>query len=302
MPADDPIRFFHRYTGRVETEAVYGERWLRWTYGTLPGRLALHAVARRAWFSRWYGRRMDHPASRRKIAPFIVQYGLDPAEFADPPESFRSFNEFFFRRLKPGVRPLHPDPRAVLFPADGRHLAVPDVDRAAGFFVKGQRFDLRRLLADDTLAAQFAGGAAVLSRLCPVDYHRFHFPVAGIAPLPRLLNGWLYSVNPIALRRSLAILWENRRWLTLLDTPALGRVAMLEVGATNVGSVEYTFAEGAVARGQEKGCFRFGGSAVLTLFGPGRVRLADDLLEQGAQHRELYAHVGDVMAWPLKAD
>jgi phosphatidylserine decarboxylase len=297
MPADDPIRFFHRYAGRVETEAVYGERWLRWTYGTLPGRLALHAVAKRAWFSRWYGRRMDRSASAGKIAPFIAQYGLDPAEFADPPESFRTFNEFFFRRLKAGARPVHPDPRAVVFPADGRHLAVPDVDRADGFFVKGQRLDLRRLLGADDLAAGFAGGTAVLSRLCPVDYHRFHFSVAGRAGQPRLLNGPLFSVSPIALRRNLAILWENRRWLTLIKTPALGRVAMLEIGATNVGSVEYTFAEGAVERGQEKGFFRFGGSAVLTLFEPGRVRLADDLLEQSAQHRELYAHVGDVMAW-----
>lgn len=300
MPADEPIRFFHRYAGRVETEAVYGEGWLRWTYGTLPGRLALHAVAKHAWFSRWYGWRMDRPASARKIAPFIARYGLDPAEFADAPESFRTFNEFFSRRLKPGARPVHPDPRAVVFPADGRHLAVPDADRATGLFVKGQRLDLRRLLGADGLEAAFAGGVAVLSRLCPVDYHRFHFPVAGSAGKPRLINGPLFSVNPIALRQNLAILWENRRWLTLIQTPALGRVAMLEIGATNVGSVEYTFTEGAVARGQEKGFFRFGGSAVLTLFEPGRVRLADDLLEQGGQQRELYAHVGDVMAWPAR--
>jgi phosphatidylserine decarboxylase len=297
MPAAEPIQFFHRYTGRVETEAVYGEAWLRWTYGTLPGRLALHAVAKRAWFSRWYGRRMDRPASARRIAPFIAQFGLDPAEFADPPASFRTFNEFFFRRLRPGARPLHPDPRAIVFPADGRHLAVPDMDRATGFFVKGQRLDLRRLLGADGLATAFAGGTAVLSRLCPVDYHRFHFSVAGSAAKPRLINGPLFSVSPIALRRNLAILWENRRWLTLLETPALGRMAMLEIGATNVGSAEHTFAPGPVERGQEKGFFRFGGSAVLTLFGPGRVRLADDLREQSAQHRELYAHVGDVMAW-----
>mgnify|MGYP001235103191 FL=1 len=298
MPAAEPIRFFHRYTGRVETEAVYGEAWLRWTYGTLPGRLALHAVAKRAWFSRWYGRRMDRPASARKIAPFIAQFGLDPAEFAEPPESFRTFNEFFYRRLRHGARAVPPAPPAFFSPADGRHLAVPDVDRAAGFFVKGQRLDLRRLLGADDLVAAFAGGTAVLSRLCPVDYHRFHFPVAGRASAPRLLNGWLYSVNPVALRQRLEILVENRRWLTLIETPALGRVAMLEIGATNVGSAEHTFAAGAVERGQEKGFFRFGGSAVLTLFGPGRVRLAEDLVEQSAQQRELYAHVGDVMAWP----
>jgi phosphatidylserine decarboxylase len=107
----DAIRFFHRHTQRVETEQVYGEGFLRWIYGSLSGRLALHAVAKRAFFSRWYGWRMDRPASRARIAPFIQQFGVDESEFADPPESFRTFNEFFFRKLKPGARPIAGDAR-----------------------------------------------------------------------------------------------------------------------------------------------------------------------------------------------
>ena len=80
-------------------------------------------------------------------------------------------------------------------------------------YVKGQRFDLGRLLGDDNWRRNFAG-AAVFSRLCPVDYHRFHFPVAGEPGNARLINGPLYSVNPLALRDRLAILWENKRYIT----------------------------------------------------------------------------------------
>lgn len=294
MSRPEPIRFRNRATGRLETESVYGEAWLRWAYETAPGRLALRLLAVRPLFSRWYGWRMDRPASRARVRPFIRQFHLDPSEFADPPESFRTFNEFFCRRLAPGARLVDPDPAAAVFPADGRHLGFASLSATDRFYVKGQRFDLAAFLADDDLTRRFAGGAAVFSRLCPVDYHRFHFPVAGVPTAPRLIDGRLWSVNPVALRRNLAFLWQNRRWQCRLEAPGFGEVVMVEIGATNVGSTEYTFAPGSpVAKGSEKGCFRFGGSAVLTLFAPGRVTLAPDLLAATAEGLELYAKMGE---------
>src|SRR5262245_7603721 len=62
--ACEPIEYFNRYTGRIETEDVYGHRFLCWTYGNPLGRLTLHAMVKRAFFSRWYGGRMDRPGSR----------------------------------------------------------------------------------------------------------------------------------------------------------------------------------------------------------------------------------------------
>lgn len=294
MAESDVINFFNRYTGRVEQEQVYGAAWMRWTYCNPFGRLALEALVKRPIFSHWYGWRMNRPVSRRKVWPFIRTYGLDVEEFADPPESFRSFNKFFYRRLKPEARPVDPDPGAVVLPADGRHLGFPDASQIESVFVKGQRFDLARLLADAELAKRYERGTVVLSRLCPVDYHRFHFPLAGHTSETIRLNGLLYSVNPIALRRNLRYLWENRRTLTMLKTERFGTVLLLEIGATNVGSIVQTFQPGArVAKGDEKGFFRFGGSSTLLLFEPGRVQLANDLVENSLLSRELYARVGD---------
>ena len=294
--AESGIQFFNRYTGEVETEVVYGEQWLRFILFNPFGKIALHTVAKRAWFSRWYGWRMSRPGSAARVRQFIEQYGIAEEEHVKAADAFTSFNEFFYRKLKSAARPVDAAADSVVFPADGRHLGFAKASAMEGVYVKGQRFDLGRLLGDDDLAKQFADGAAVFSRLCPVDYHRFHFPVSGVPGNARLINGPLYSVNPLALRDRLAILWENKRFITEIETEQLGRVLMLEIGATNVGSVHHTFVPTrSVEKGEEKGYFAFGGSATLTLFEPGRVQLAEDLLEHSAGQRELYAKVGDRM-------
>jgi phosphatidylserine decarboxylase len=127
-----------------------------------------------------------------------------------------------------------------------------------------------------------------------VDYHRFHFPVAGKPGEPRLINGWLYSVSPVALRQNLAYLWENKRMITLVDSPVFGQVAVCEIGATMVGSIFQSFLPGRpVAKGEEKGLFKFGGSCVVTIFQPGKIKLDADLVEQGATGLEVYARMGE---------
>jgi phosphatidylserine decarboxylase len=279
----------------METEQVYGEGFLKFSYENPLGYLPLHLMVKRAAFSRWYGKRMDQPKTRAKIAPFLARYGLDAAEFADSPESYRHFNDFFYRKLKPEARPLADAP--VVFPADGRHLGFQHADEIKGVFVKNQRFDLAELLGDAKLAEQYAHGALVLSRLCPVDYHRFHFPVAGIAGKTRLINGPLFSVSPIALSRNLSYLWQNKRTITAIKTESLGTVLMLEIGATCVGSIHQTFTPGQrVEKGQEKGYFAFGGSSTITLFEPGTVELSADLEDYSSRQIELYARMGSELA------
>lgn len=297
-----PIQFFNRLTQRLETEAVYGEGPLRFVYENPLGKLALHVLVKRALFSNWYGQRMDDPQSATKIGPFIEKFGVDTGEFADPVGNFRSFNDFFYRKLKDEARPIVTDPSAVAFPADGRHFVIPDVSQCRDFFVKGVAFDLPALLDDAALAQRFEKGAVLISRLCPTDYHRFHFPYDGVTDTPRLINGPLYSVSPIAFLKRPSIFWENKRYVTRLKTPDLGEILLLEVGATCVGSVIHTsLPDHAMKKGDEKGFFRFGGSCFITIFEPGRIRFAADLLENSAQGREVYARMGDAAGYSLQA-
>jgi len=292
----EPIQFFNRYTDRIETEQVYGESWLHWAYGNPLGKLTLHLAIKRAWFSRWYGWRMNRPGSRHKIAPFAQKYGVRENELKKPLDAFDSFNEFFSRKLKSESRPVSANVEEIIFPADGRHFGIQNLSSTRELFVKGQAIDLTKLLGDADFARHFMSGTLILSRLCPTDYHRFHFPVDAVAGPTRLLNGSLRSVNPIALRQNLSILFENKRMVTCLETEHLGTVVMIEIGATCVGSITQTFRPGqAVAKGNEKGYFQFGGSSIITLFEKDRVRLADDLVEHSSNRRELYAHMGDRM-------
>ncbi len=289
-----PIEFFNRRTGRVETEQVFGEGWLRFAYENPVGRLSVWLIARRAVFSKWFGRRMSKPASALRVVPFITQYNLDVDEFAKSPFDYKTFNDFFYRALKPDARPIAGGDDVAVLPADGRHLVFPNIDAAEGFYVKGAKFTVRELLDDEELASRFAGGAMVISRLCPVDYHRFHFPVAGTPRESRLVQGWLYSVSPIALRRRIRYLVENKREVTVVEGSPFGPVAMIEVGATNVGSIRQSFVPGRpVAKGDEKGLFAFGGSCVITLFTRGSIRFDEDLVAQSREQRETYAKMGE---------
>jgi phosphatidylserine decarboxylase len=292
----EKVEYFNRYTGKVEAEQIYGEGFLRWVYGNPLGKLSLEGLVKRTVFSKWYGGRMEAPASRSRVQPFIKTYGLDASEFADQAESYKTFNEFFYRKLKPGARPIVPDPDAAVFPADGRHLGFQNIQEAEGIFVKGAKFTLEKLCGNKDRGDRYARGSIVLSRLCPVDYHRYHFPVSGTPNKPTFINGALYSVSPLALRQNINYLTENKRAYTEIISPEFGRVLMFEVGATCVGSFEYTFSPGVpMQKGSEKGYFKFGGSETILLFEPGRIQLAQDLIENSKLGRELYARVGDLM-------
>lgn len=296
----EPIFFYNRYTQSLEQEAIYGEPWLRWAYETRIGKRTTKLILKRAWFSAWYGWRMDKASSRKRILPFIEKYRLSLEDFEKAPEDFDSFNDFFARKLKPGAMQVSPAPNEACFPAEGRHLGFQNFSKNDTLFVKGQSFDLLSFLQNEALAKTYEGGSLVFSRLCPVDYHRFHFPIAG-TPLPPLqIQGDLLSVNPIALRKNIRILSQNRRHLTHIQTKHFGTVLMAEIGATCVGHIHQTFKPNhAVRKGSEKGFFKFGGSATMLLFEPNTIQLAPDLLEQTQKGYELYAKMGDSLGRSL---
>ncbi len=292
----EPIVYYDRYAGEMKTEAVFGEAFLRWAYETPVGRLAVSAAIKRAWFSSLYGKWADCPCSVKQVASFIEQFEVDESEFLKPTESFRTFNEFFYRQLKPSARPIAMREHSACFPADGRHLYVADLSSEQSLWAKGQKLQLPELLGDKGLARSLEGGSAVISRLCPTDYHRYHYPISALQHSCTDIEGKLYTVNPIGLARQISYLWQNKRRVNRLTNKHIGDFVFIEIGATNVGSIRQTATAGEVhEKGHEKGYFAFGGSMVMTLFPAGAFQPADDLAEQSAAGHELYAKMGDVM-------
>lgn len=290
------MEIFNRYTQKLETEHTPCAKLLKILYKTFFGRILLHLFFKRTWFSQLFSLFMTQARSKKRIIPFCKTYHIDLTQFEKDPKDYANFNDFFCRKLKPGARVFSSDTHNVYFPADGRHLGFQNIDTAQNFFIKGSKFNLNTLLGSKILAEYFLGGSCVISRLAPVDYHRFHFPCNGIPGKSQLIRGPLFSVHPLSLAKSLRIFGENKRCVTILDSEILGKVAMIEVGATCVGSIQQTYFPGKpIVAGEEKGFFSFGGSSVITLFQYKRVKLAEDLLHFSQQGIELYAHVGDCM-------
>lgn len=299
----EEIRYLNRSTGTVEKEDIYGEHWLRFTYEKPLGKLFLWFLVKRKLFSSWYGYRADRSSSKSKVQPFVEKFGVNQEEFLDPLDSYQTFNEFFYRKLKPEARPIDNSFDSMVFPADGRHLGFQDISKINQIYVKGQAFDLNSFLQSSKLAKIFEGGSLVISRLCPVDYHRFHFPADGEYNGTDLINGSLYSVSPIALRQNISYFWQNKRYLSLLCNPSFGQIAQVAVGATCVGTATFTSLEKDYAKkGDEWGYFSFGGSCIVTLFEKGRVALSQDLINASNRGLELYAKMGEKMGHQRNCD
>lgn len=287
------ITVIDRKTGKKIVEKVYGEAALDFLYGTsFFSKMAMEMTAKNSFFSKLISSYYNSSISRNRILPFIADYGIDESTFANPVSSFRCFNDFFTRKLKPEVHPLAPSD--AIMPADGRYLFYSDISTCDGFVVKGKKFNLDKLLKDEKLSQKYKNASMVIARLCPSDYHRFHFPCDCEPSTPRLINGFLYSVNPNALKQNIEIFSENKRCITELKTEKFGTVLYIEIGATCVGTIKQTYKPGMqYKKGAEKGFFSFGGSCIILLFEQNRIRFDSDLIKASSEHIETLCLMGD---------
>lgn len=299
------IIYFDRTAQKEEKEKVYGRFFLEILYGNgffarFFSFFLLPLFSQIPFLSSLYGYFQKSAMSRFKVKPFIASFSIDTSEFLDSTDSFGSFNDFFIRRLNLKCRPLASGDGVAVMPADARYLVFPKIDQADGFWVKGKKFSLKNLLQNASLAERYGGGGMVIARLCPVDYHRFHFPCDGLPGRAELINGPLYSVNPIALKRNIEILSENKRMITSLQTKEFGKILYIEVGATYVGSIHQTFVAGtSCSKGEEKGYFSFGGSCLILLFEPDKIIFDQDLINFSSKKMEVRGLLGQSLGKSL---
>lgn len=291
-----------RLTGQISEEkmSVYVRLGIRLLYKGLKSNSMENKRIRKLLksLSIKQGKKYDDPASKAEIQGFIQFHNLDMSEVLLPVSDFKSFNEFFYRALKPEARPCSaPDkPRVIVSPADCRCVAFNRVDVATKIWVKGRDFSIKRLLGDaypDDAKRYENGGGLAIFRLAPQDYHRFHIPVDGVMGKPKTIAGEYYTVNPMAIRSALDVYGENVRVIVPIDSPEFGRVMVVCIGAMMVGSTVITAHEGdTVKRTDELGYFKFGGSTLVVLFEEGRMRFDDDLVDNSNGALETLVRVG----------
>jgi phosphatidylserine decarboxylase len=242
------------------------------------GMLPVHALSRATGrAARW---RLPGPFRRPVLRGFAALVGADVSEARDPLDRFETLQDFFTRALKPGVRPIDPDPRAVVAPCDGAWGTAGRVEAGALLQVKGRPYSLAARLGDEGEAKRFEGGAFATFYLAPRDYHRFHLPCDAAAVRARYLPGALWPVNPIGLAGVPGLFAENERIVAAFALAGGGELCIAAVGATLVGRVRVVFDDlttqsGAVrierlydppipfARGAEWGRFEFGSTLVM---------------------------------------
>ncbi len=275
------IQVYNRTTKSYEEELVAGKKYIEWTYESPIGKNITELIAKKKFFSKIYGMFCDTKFSSNKIQSFIENFNIDMTMSKKKVDEFASFNDFFTRELTSDARPINKDENILVSPGDGRITAYENIDLDNIVQIKGLTYSLKELIDSDTIASKYSNGICVILRLCPTDYHRFHFVDSGIPYETHHIKGHYYSVNPIALKAIPKLFCENKREWSLFKSDNFKDILHIEVGATCVGSIIQTYSpRNEVNKGDEKGYFKFGGSTTILFFEKDSVKIDNDIIEQ----------------------
>lgn len=288
------IKYFNRKTKKYEVEKIAGHKYIEWTYSSPIGMKSLDLIVKKKAFSLAYGRYCDSRLSKRKVHKFMNDFKIDESEFRHEKSQYKSFNDFFARSLNDKARPIETSRDVLISPGDGRLLAYENIDIDNLVQIKGITYSLRELIQNNTLAEKFHNGICLILRLAPVDYHRFHFIDEGVCEKTQKIKGKYYSVNPIALSKIPKLFCQNKREYSLFHSSSFGDVLYVDIGATCVGSIIQTYTPNKkVAKGEEKGYFKFGGSTIVLFFEKNTVSIDSDIIEETEKGYECKVNMGE---------
>lgn len=259
---------------------------LSFLYENILGRVILKCLTAR-WLSNVAGRYLDSPASRRLIPGFIKKNEIDMSDYVET--EYPNFNEFFSRRIKPELRPIDMDTNHLISPSDG-YLSVYRIKDGLIMPIKQSMYSVADLVEDKALASEFDGGICMVFRLCVHHYHRYGFADSGRIINSKYIPGKFHTVRPIALR-NVPVFTENSRECTVIESENFGKMVQTEVGAMLVGKIHNHKIDD-FKRGDEKGCFLYGGSTIVLLLQKNKVELPEWVYESASDIYEIPVKMG----------
>lgn len=233
---------------------------LKFLYETALGRVFLKGLTAPG-LSVAVGHFLDTRASKVFIKSFVRKNGIDLNDYYA--DNFTCFNDCFSRRIKEDKRPFDSASEVLAAPCDGQ-LSVYAINEGLVIPVKQSRYTIEALLQNRELAREFEGGTCLVFRLCVDNYHRYSYFDSGKKGKNIFIPGRLHTVRPIALRNT-PVFVENSREYTVMETDNFGKAVQMEVGAMLVGKIANNHEEHEFLRGEEKGCFLYGGSTIIVL-------------------------------------
>ena len=278
------MKIYDRKTKTYEDIVQYGAGKLDFLYNNPVGRIFL-GIAVSPFVSNVYASKNAKKSSVKKIPAFIKEHNIDMSDFED--REYKSFTDFFTRKIRYGKRPVDMTPGALISPADSK-LLVYEIEKDTSMRIKGRTYTVDEILADAENAKEFAGGYALVFRLTVDDYHRFCYPDKGCLISKRFIKGKLHTVSPVSKNHK--IYMENTRLVNLLKTEKFGTIAYIEVGAMLIGRIVDNGTD-VFEKGQEKGYFEPGGSTVIIMVR--NVEIDKDIMEQSASGIETKVRYGE---------
>lgn len=297
------IQFYNRNTKAFETEKIYGDGFVKFLYQQKIGKYLSPIFATKT-LSKIYGGLQDLAISKNKVPPFVKKFSINLDQYEagslktpQKENSYANFNEFFIRKFEDGQRKFVPDENKLGAFAEARYVGFESISESDKFPVKGSYLHAKDILQNEKYAKDFEGGPLLIARLCPVDYHRYHYPCDGKTLKHYFIHGDYHSVNPIALKSRPEIFIRNERRVSILETKNFGKLAYVEVGAVCVGKIIQTHNETIEFRkGDEKGYFLFGGSTVILIGEKGKFSPSADIIQNTKNNIETYITLGDEIA------
>ena len=275
--------------GNVQTNGEGQNNLLKKLYGTFLGRCALKILVCKfvSDLGGWY---MNSSLSKRRIAPFIKENKIDMSQYEQ--REFKSYNDFFTRKIVDGKRPFLADDNVLISPADSK-LSCYKIDQDSRFMIKDTRYSLGELLEDDELAKEYMNGYWMIFRLTVDDYHRYSYVDDGQIVSHKKIKGIFHTVNPIA-NDYYPIYKMNSREYTVIDSNNFGRMIQMEVGAMMVGKI-VNYKHSIATKGEEKGYFEFGGSTVVLILKKDTVKIDDDIINNSSENIETRVLLGQTI-------
>lgn len=265
---------------------------LNFLYKTTCGRFFLKLLTTRA-VSKASGAFLDSRFSAFLIKSFVQKNGIAVEDYQT--DGIKTFNEFFRRKIKDGLRPFDFNPKKLCAPCDGL-LSVWNIEESDGTVipVKQSHYTVESLLQNKELASQYKGGLCLVFRLCVNHYHRYAYVDSGAKGANVFIPGVLHTVRPIALE-TFPVFAQNSREYTVIESDTFGPLVQMEVGAMLVGRIVNHEQEALVKRGDEKGFFEYGGSTIIVLVKKGKIKMRKELIENSLRSIETPVKMGEVI-------
>lgn len=281
------MKYVVRKRNSRENIIIESNNTLNFFYGTLLGRLFIKILISH-FITNMIGKYMNSASSLKRIDKFIKENNININDYVY--KEYKSYNDFFIRKIKDSKRPIFANKEALISPCDSK-LIVYTINKDLTLKIKDSYYSIDTLI-DKKILNEYKDGYACVFRLSTDDYHRYCYIDSGTKDKNHYIKGIFHTVQPISLKHYNFYKTNSREW-TILNTNNFGKVIDIEIGALGIGRITNHHEEYSFKKGEEKGYFEFGGSTIVLLFKKNTIELDEDIINNSKENIETIVKYGE---------